>query len=49
MEDVKCNCEGTYKDILEKYDKDKSNLIKILNDVQEKCGYIPRESTTRNF
>jgi NADP-reducing hydrogenase subunit HndA len=40
----KCNCEGTYKEILEKYEKDKSNLIKILNDVQEKSGYIPMKA-----
>ncbi len=39
-----CNCEGVYKEILEKYDKDKSNLIKILNDVQEKAGYIPMKA-----
>lgn len=39
-----CNCEGTYKEILEKYEKDKSNLIKILNDVQEKAGYIPMKA-----
>lgn len=39
-----CNCEGTFKEILEKYDKDKSNLIKILNDVQEKSGYIPMKA-----
>ena len=44
MEEARCNCEGTYKEILEKYDKDKSNLIKILNDVQEKCGYIPQKA-----
>lgn len=44
MEEIKCNCEGTYKEILEKYDKDKSNLIKILNDVQEKSGYIPMKA-----
>ena len=44
MENVKCSCEGTYKDILEKYDKDKSNLIKILNDIQVKCGYIPEKA-----
>ena len=42
-----CNCEGNQKDeamnsILEKYTKDKSNLIQILNEVQETYGYIPR-------
>ena len=46
MEENKCNCscEGTYKEILEKYEKDKSNLIKILNDIQEKAGYIPMKA-----
>ena len=29
------------KNILEKYSNDKSNLIQILNEVQEKFGYIP--------
>ena len=29
------------KKILEKYNNDKSNLIQILNEVQEKFGYIP--------
>ncbi len=44
MGNIKCNCEGTYKEILEKYEKDKSNLIKILNDIQEKAGYIPQKA-----
>ena len=44
MGETKCNCGGAFKEILEKYDKDKSNLIKILNDVQEKCGYIPENA-----
>ena len=46
MEENKCNCscEGTYKEILEKYKKDKRNLIKILNDIQEKAGYIPMKA-----
>ena len=44
-----CNCEGNQKDeamnsILEKYTKDKSNLIQILNETQEKFGYIPKTS-----
>ena len=34
-----CNCEGNQKDeamnsIIEKYTKDKSNLIQIINEVQ---------------
>ena len=42
-----CNCGGNQKDeamnsILEKYSKDKSNLIQILNEVQEHYGYIPK-------
>lgn len=44
MEDNQCKCQGTYKEILEKYSKDKSNLIKILNDIQEKSGYIPMKA-----
>lgn len=42
-----CSCGNNPKDeemnsILEKYSKDKSNLIQILNEVQETYGYIPR-------
>ena len=44
METNQCKCQGTYKEILEKYSKDKSNLIKILNDIQEKSGYIPMKA-----
>ena len=41
-----CSCGNNPKDeemnsILEKYSKDKSNLIQILNEVQENYGYIP--------
>ncbi len=41
-----CNCGNNGKDeelqkILETYTNDKSNLIQILNEVQEKYGYIP--------
>ncbi len=41
-----CNCGNSGKDeelqkILETYTNDKSNLIQILNEVQEKYGYIP--------
>lgn len=44
-----CNCEGTSKDekieqILKKYEQNKSNLIQILNEVQENYGYIPRHA-----
>ena len=42
-----CNCGGegeaeVLKKMLEKYTQDKSNLIQILNEVQEKYGYIPK-------
>ena len=45
MED-KCQCGNETKDeriekILSKYEKDKNNLIQILNEVQETYGYIP--------
>ena len=29
------------KSILAKYEKDKSNLIQVLNEIQEHFGYIP--------
>lgn len=41
----KCGGEGNKEDmkrILEVYTRDKSNLIQILNEVQEKYGYIPK-------
>ena len=42
-----CNCGGegeaeVLRKMLEKYTGDKSNLIQILNEVQEKYGYIPK-------
>ena len=42
-----CNANRNFKDekmeqILNKYTKEKSNLIQILNDVQESYGYIPK-------
>ena len=45
----KCNCGETHKDekmeeILSKYQKDKSNLIHILNEVQETYGYVPKSA-----
>lgn len=44
-----CACGNKYEnkelnEILTKYEKDKSNLIQILNQVQEKFGYISEES-----
>ena len=46
MGETKCKCGNCNKDkkmeeILKKYSKDKSNLIQILNEVQEYYGYIP--------
>ena len=32
------------KELLINYSQDKSNLIQILNEVQEKYGYIPKQS-----
>ncbi len=32
------------REILEKYPKEKNQLIAILNDVQEKYGYIPKQA-----
>ena len=44
-----CNCCNNGKDekmqeILKKYSKDKSNLIQILNEVQEYYGYVPTKA-----
>ena len=44
-----CACGNENKneelnEILNKYEKDKSNLIQILNQVQEKFGYISEDS-----
>lgn len=44
-----CKCGNSkenleLKEILKKYEKDKSNLIQILNQVQEKYGYISTEA-----
>ena len=32
------------KKLLQKYSQEKSNLIQILNEVQEKYGYIPKQA-----
>lgn len=45
--ECKCNCNGEdpkLKEILEQYIQDKSNLIQILNDVQNYYGYIPERA-----
>ena len=44
-----CNCGNNQRDkamdeILKKYTKDKSNLIQMLNEVQEHYGYIPKHA-----
>lgn len=44
-----CNCGENHRDekmekILSGYEKDKSNLIQILNEVQETYGYVPKEA-----
>ena len=44
-----CKCGNSkenleLREILKKYEKDKSNLIQILNQVQEKYGYISTEA-----
>ncbi len=50
MENVeKCACGNEKHDekleaILKKYKQDKSNLIQILNEVQETYGYIPKKA-----
>ena len=46
-ENCKCKCSGKdpkLEEILTKYEKDKSNLIQILNEVQEYYGYIPMKA-----
>ena len=43
----KCICEkikNEMKNILEKYPRKKDKLIAILNDVQERFGYIPKQA-----
>ena len=49
MEENKCNCsankEKEFNEIFKKYKKgDKSQLIQILNEIQEKYGYITKDS-----
>lgn len=36
--------DSKMQEILQKYEKDKSNLIQILNEVQEYYGYVPEKS-----
>lgn len=47
MDEKKCMDEKLSKEmqeLLKNYSQDKSNLIQILNEVQEKYGYIPKQS-----
>ena len=47
MSECKCgneNKNSELKEILKNYEKDKSNLIQILNQVQEKYGYISQDA-----
>lgn len=48
MEDTRCEgCTGTdpkMQEILNTYVQDKSNLIQILNEVQEYYGYVPEKA-----
>ena len=47
MSECKCGNgkeNSDLEEILEKYEKDKSNLIQILNQVQEKYGYISQDA-----
>ena len=47
MSECKCGNakeNNELKEILKKYEKDKSNLIQILNQVQEKYGYISQDA-----
>lgn len=42
-----CNCgekDPKMEEILTKYEKNKSNLIQILNEVQEYYGYVPTKA-----
>lgn len=36
--------EKTVKDIIKKYDGDKTAMIAILQDVQEECRYLPKDA-----
>ncbi len=48
MDNTKCSgCTGTdpkMQEILNTYVQDKSNLIQILNEVQEYYGYVPEKA-----
>ena len=46
-ETCKCQCNGRDEkldEILNKYEKNKNNLIQILNEIQEYYGYIPEKA-----
>lgn len=49
MEEKNCKCmdkrvTNETKEILNEYKQDKDNLIQILNEVQDKFGYIPEKA-----
>lgn len=45
MEECKCNKKDeTLVKIVEEYKHDKSNLIQVLNGVQEHFGYVPKDA-----
>ncbi len=41
---AECKVAQQTDQILKQYTKDKSNLIQVLNEIQEKFGYIPKAS-----
>lgn len=49
MEEKSCKCidkkiVNETKEILNQYKQDKDNLIQILNEIQDKFGYIPQKA-----
>lgn len=49
MEEKNCKCidekiVNETKEILNQYKQDKDNLIQVLNEVQDKFGYIPQKA-----
>lgn len=49
MEEKSCKCienkiADETKEILNQYKQDKDNLIQILNEIQDKFGYIPQKA-----
>lgn len=47
MREIKCNCDKVHEfmeEIKKTYKEEKDNLIPILEEIQEKFGYIPLEA-----